>query len=250
MDLELKGKTALVTGGSRGIGFAIAERLAAEGCTLRLVSLQPEKLDAAARALAERHGAEVQVHAADLGLPEEVRTVYPLLEGVDILVNSAGDTPRGSILDLSAEALCAAFNVKAFAAMMLCREAILRMKPRGGGVIVNIIGTSGERHNPRSVPTAVVNAAMMAFTQAVGAGSVDDNIRVVGVNPGLVATDRHLPGDVSSRRAHEQTLAKLPWGRMAHASEVADLVAFLASARAGYVSGSIHTIDAGQRLRA
>src|SRR4051812_38829205 len=86
MDLELKGKTALVTGGSRGIGFAIAERLAIEGCALRLVSRQQDKLDQAARTLAERHGAKIQVHAADLARSDDVRAVYPLLEGIDILV--------------------------------------------------------------------------------------------------------------------------------------------------------------------
>jgi NAD(P)-dependent dehydrogenase (short-subunit alcohol dehydrogenase family) len=251
VDLELKGKTALVTGGSRGIGFAISERFAMEGCALKLVSRQQDKLDQAARALRERHGAKVEAHAADLGKGDEVRALYPLLEDIDILVNCAGDTPRGSVLDNTAEALIASFNVKAFAAMSLSREAILRMKERGGGVIVNIIGTSGEKPNPKSVPTAVVNASLMAFTQAVGSGSVDYNVRMVGVNPGLVATDRTTsvarPG--VDQQAHAQTLARLPWGRMAKASEVADLVAFLASPRAGYVSGTIHTIDAGQRLR-
>ena len=144
MDLELKGKTALVTGGSRGIGFAIADRLIAEGCTVLLVARDAARLAAAAEKLNARHGSLPPVHAADLSSTAGVESVYALLDGVDLLVNSAGDVPRGGLLDLSAERLRAAFDVKLFATMALCREALSRMKARGGGVIVNIIGTSGE----------------------------------------------------------------------------------------------------------
>jgi len=250
MDLELDGKTALVTGGSRGIGFAIADRLIAEGCTVLLVARDAARLAAAAEKLNARHGLLPRVHAADLSSTAGVESVYALLDGVDVLVNSAGDVPRGGLLDLSAERLRAAFDVKLFATMALCREALSRMKARGGGVIVNIIGTSGEFPSPRAIPTTTVNGALIAFTRAVGAASVDDNVRVIGINPGIVDTDRHavVPGavDDDARRA---ALAKLPWGRMARPEEVADLVAFVASARASYLSGAVYTIDAGQRLR-
>ena len=119
MDLELKGKTALVTGGSRGIGFAIADRLIAEGCTVLLVARDAARLAAAAEKLKSRHGSLPPVHAADLSSTAGVESVYALLDGVDVLVNSAGDVPRGGLLDLSAERLRAAFDVKMFATMAL-----------------------------------------------------------------------------------------------------------------------------------
>lgn len=250
MDLELKGKQALVTGGSRGIGFAIADRLMAEGCTVCLVARDAARLAAAADKLKARHGNAPLVHAADLSINAGVETVYPLIESVDILVNSAGDVPRGSLLDLSTPKLRAAFDVKLFATLALCREALARMAAHGGGVIVNIIGTSGEFPAPRAIPTTTVNGALIAFTRAVGATSVDQGVRMIGINPGIVDTDRHAsaPGaDEATRRA---AMAKLPFGRMARPEEVADLAAFLASARASYLSGAVYTIDAGQRLRA
>jgi 3-oxoacyl-[acyl-carrier protein] reductase len=247
----LQGKTALVTGGSRGIGYAIADRLAAEGCSVRLVARDAARLAEAAAKLKARHGSAPQVHAVDLGSSAAVETVYPLLDGVDVLVNSAGDVPRGGVLDMSTEKLRAAFDVKLFATLALCREALCRMKERGGGVIVNIIGTSGEKPNPRAIPTTTINAALMAYTQAMGAGSVDHNVRVVGINPGIIKTDRHAyPAGGVDELAHRAQLAKLPWGRMGRPEEVADLVAFVASARASYISGSVLTIDAGHHQRA
>ena len=254
MDLELKGKTALVTGGSRGIGFGIAERLAAEGCNLRLVARDAATLAQAKARLESMHPVKVAVHSANLGNQRELESAYSQLDGVDILVNSAGAVPRGSLLEVSAEALRIAFEVKVLGTMNLCREALHRMKTKGAGVIVNIIGISGERPNPKSIPTTAVNGALIAFTQAAGAASVDDNVRIVGVNPGLVTTERtaamSAPGDGVDQQAYRHLLAKLPWGRMAHPVEIADLVAFLASPRASYISGAIFTVDAGSRFRA
>jgi NAD(P)-dependent dehydrogenase (short-subunit alcohol dehydrogenase family) len=189
------------------------------------------------------------VHAADLSIGAGVETVYPLLDGVDILVNSAGDVPRGSLLDLSIEKLRAAFDVKLFATMALCREALERMAAHGGGVIVNIIGTSGEFPSPRAIPTTTVNGALIAFTRAVGATSVDQGVRMIGINPGIVDTDRHASAPGADEAVRRAAMAKLPFGRMARPEEVADLAAFLASARASYLSGAVYTIDAGQRLR-
>ena len=250
MDLELKGRQALVTGGSRGIGFAIADRLMAEGCAVHLVARDAARLAAAAEKLKARHGVAPMVHAVDLATTAGVETVYPLLKGVDILVNSAGDVPRGSLLDLSTEKLRASFDVKLFATMALCREALTSMATRGEGAIVNIIGTAGEFPSPRAIPTTTVNGALIAFTRAAGAASVDQGVRMVGINPGIVDTDRHAsPTGPADEAAHRAVIAKLPFGRMARPEEVADLAVFLASARASYLSGAVYTIDAGQRLR-
>lgn len=253
MDLELAGKTALITGGSKGIGFAIADRLAAEGCAIRLVARDPAVLDSARSRLLAAHKVKVEVHAADLGDRRAIESVFPLLAGTDILVNSAGAVPRGTVADVSAERFRAAFDVKVMGAIDLCREALRLMAARRSGVIVNIIGLAGERPNPKSIATSTANAALIAFTQAVGAASVDDNVRVVGVNPGLIATERTAgmvdPANAVDSKAYQHLLRSLPLGRMGRPEEVADMVVFLASARASYMSGTVYTVDGGARFR-
>lgn len=257
MNLEIEGKKALVTGGSRGIGFAIASRLAAEGCEVRLVARDAAALEAArVRILAARRAevsVPVTVHAADLGDPRQLQGVFPLLQDVDILVNSAGAVPRGTVFEVSAETFRAAFAVKVMGAIDLSREALRHMCARRSGVIVNIIGLSGERPNPRSVATSTANAALIAFTQSVGSISVDDNVRVLGVNPGLIATERTASltdaSDHVNSAAYRHLIATLPYGRMGTPEEIADVVAFLASPRATYMSGTVVTVDAGSRFR-
>lgn len=252
MDLALRGKAALVTGGSRGIGFAIASRLLEEGCSVTIVGRDRAALDVAVERL--RPLGAVTGHAADLATTAGVASCFPLLAPLDLLVNSAGAVPRGTLTDVSAERFREAFDGKVMATIDLCREAVPAMAARGGGVIVNVIGISGERPNPKSVATSTANAALIAFTQAVGATSVDRNVRVVGVNPGLIATERTAPiRDASNpvdAAAYDHLMRSLPFGRMGEPREVADLVAFLASPRAGYVSGALFSIDAGARFRA
>lgn len=255
MELELAGKRALVTGGSKGIGYAIARRLLAEGCSIKLVARDPAALASARTALLEeKPGAEVTVHAADLGERKHIERVYPLLADVDILVNSAGAVPRGKLLDTTADVFRAAIDVKVLGAIDLCREAYRHMSARRAGVIVNIIGVSGERPNGKSVPTSTANGALIAFTQAVGSLSVDDNVRMVGVNPGLIATTRTAsmsdPANAIDSKAYSHLLSSLPFGRMGKPEEIADMVAFLASARAAYISGCVYTVDGGVRFRA
>lgn len=254
MELDLSGKCAMVTGSSKGIGFAIARRLLAEGCNVKLVARDPADLEKARAALVEgQRGAIATAHPADLGDQRHLEQLFPLLTDVDILVNSAGAVPRGKLLDTTAEAFRAAFNVKVMGTIDLCREAYRHMSARRSGVIINIIGLSGERPNPKSVPTSTANGALIAFTQAVGCISADENVRVVGVNPGLIATPRTASmSDVNStvdRKAYDHLLSSLPFGRMGRPEEIADMVAFLASPRASYVSGCVYTVDGGARFR-
>ncbi|MBL6457227.1 SDR family oxidoreductase [Belnapia sp. T6] len=245
----------LITGASKGIGYGIAAHLAAEGCALTLVARDPAGLEKAAAALAARHpGLQVATVAADLGQRDQLGRVFPHLETTDILINSAGAVPRGKLLDTSAEQLREAMDGKGFGAIDLCREAYRHMQARRDGVILNIIGISGERPNPKSVPTSTVNAALIAFTEAVGAISPDDNIRVLGLNPGLVATERTAglmkPSGSANDAAYAHLTANLPFGRMATTDEIADFAAFLVSPRASYCSGTVYTVDGGARFRA
>lgn len=255
MNLELRGKTALITGGSRGIGFAAAQALVNEGCEVRLLSRSTETLEVAREALAPA-GVRVVTHACDLADPAALLGLGAIVEDVDILVNNAGAIPRGALTELDETTWRAAWDLKLFGYINLTRLVYSRMQARRRGVIVNVIGVGGERPTANYIAGSSANAALMAFTCALGGASVDHGIRVVGVNPGIVATDRMrelLMRDAEVRWGDPQRwrelLAQRPFGRAAEPSEVADVIAFLASERASYVSGTVVTIDGGATTR-
>ena len=254
MDLELSGRTALVTGASRGLGRAIAEVLAAEGCHLVLAARNEEELSALAARLADQHGTKVTTLACDLASTDDQMRLAEFAAEVDIVVNNAGANPAGEIDDIGDAAWRAAWDLKVFGYIALTRAFYTRMKARRSGVIINVIGHSGERMNARYILGSSGNSALMSLTRAIGGRSPDFGVRVVGVNPGLTATERAtvmLKGwsrqrfDTADR--WEEVLAdmNLPFGRMAEPREIADTVAFLASSRASYISGTIVTVDGG-----
>lgn len=251
MDLQLSGRTALVTGGSKGIGFACAKALAAEGCHMRLVARDKAALVEARDTLRAAHDVSVEIFEADLSRLSDSLLVDAFPE-VDIVVNSAGAIPRGGLLDVDPGALREGFEGKLMGTIALCRAFYRRMRERRRGVILNIIGISGLRPNPKSIGTSSANAALIALTQALGAESVDHGVRVLGVNPGLVRTGRTaslLNPTQPADKAYDALLASLPFGRMAEPAEVADLVSFLVSERASYLSGEVISIDGGSRFR-
>lgn len=252
MDLKLRGRSALVTGGSKGIGFAIAQYLAAEGCALTLVSRTRADLESASERLHQQYGVPVTalvMNIAERGCAQQLAGKCPDL---DILVNNAGSTPRGTLLEVDEERFRAAFDLKVFGYINLCREFYRQMKARGRGVIVNILGNGGEAPDAGYIAGAACNASLMAFTRALGGQSDKDGIRVVGVNPGPVATER-LVGLMKTEAARKfgdesrwQELGRgFPFGRAATVDEVAATVALLASDLSSYTTGTIVTIDGG-----
>ena len=252
MDLGLRGRVALVTGGSKGIGLAIAERLAGEGCSLRLVSRTASDLEAARASLVAKHRISVMVQVQDMAARGAAEALGASCGEIDILVNNAGATPRGALDELEEEHWRKAFDLKVFGYINLCRVLYPRMKARGKGVIINIIGNGGERVDYGYIAGAAGNAALMAFTRALGAGSVDFGVRALGVNPGPVATERLIGlmqkeaqtrfGDAARWREFEKNF---PLGRSATPDEIAVTVALLASDLSAYTSGTIVTIDGG-----
>ena len=177
-------------------------------------------------------------------------------QDADILVNNAGDISSGPLHSLSDADWRKGFNLKVFGYVTLTREMYSYMKQRGAGVIVNDIGNSGENWDANYIAGSTGNAALMSFTKALGGVSLNDGVRVVGVNPGPVATDRMVK--LMKRRAVDwfkdegrwrELFEKYPGGRAATPEEVADLITFLASPKAGYITGSIVTIDGGIAAR-
>ena len=256
MDLGLAGRSALITGGSRGIGRAIAETLAAAGCRLHLTARSAADLEATRQGLIP-HGVEIVCHPLDLGDSRSIDRLRESCSDVDILVNNAGAIPAGTLGSIDETTWREAWDLKVFGYINLSRSLYPAMAQRRRGVILNIVGVAGgEVTEGRYIAGTTGNAALAAFTKALGGISPADNVRVLAINPGLTATDRLVrlmeqnatARGLPAERWRELT-GDLPFGRPAEPSEVADLAAFLVSDRAAYLSGTLVTIDGGLSAR-
>jgi NAD(P)-dependent dehydrogenase (short-subunit alcohol dehydrogenase family) len=252
MDLRLSGKKVLITGASQGIGMGLAQAFAEEDCRLHLVARSADKLDSIRREIMAARHIEVTVQAVDLTGPGAIADVVASAGEIDILVNNAGAIPGGNLWDIDEQTWRAGWELKVFGYINLTREVYLHMKARGGGVIINNIGNSGEAFDAKYIAGSSGNASLMAFTRALGGRSLSDNIRVVGVNPGPVDTPRIYT--MLRKRAmdahgdedrYEAMLDQFPLRRPARVHEIADLIVFLASFRSGYTSGTVFTVDGG-----
>lgn len=252
MDLGLRGRSVLITGASKGIGAAAAEAFAEEGCHLHLVARDHAALSLVAERLARAHGVRADVHALDLRRSDDIARLAAAAKDIDVLVNNAGDIPGGSLEQVDEAAWRHGWDLKVFGYINRTRLVYAAMKARGGGVIVNDIGAAGERFDFDYIAGSAGNAALMAFTRALGGRSLKDNIRVVGINPGPVETDRIVT--LMKRRAathlgdedrYPELMKRFPLGRAAKPREIADLMVFLASDRSGYTSGVVFTVDGG-----
>jgi len=253
MDLGLTGKTALLTGGSKGIGRAVAMALASEGVGLHITARTATDLEAVADTIRRQFDVPVTTHAHDLSDSAEQQALLAAVGDFDILVNNAGAIPPGDIEAVDEARWREAWDLKVFGYINLTRACIAAMRNRDqGGVIVNILGVAGEKLDANYVAGSTGNAGLMAFTRAVGAKCFDQGVRIVGINPGAVHTDRieQLYRNRADREKGDENrwqdyFATLPLQRAAHPEEVADLAAFLASDRAAYINATIVTIDGG-----
>jgi 3-oxoacyl-[acyl-carrier protein] reductase len=257
MKLGLEGKTALITGASRGIGLAIAEGFLTEGCNVQLVARDPKALADAQSHLSSVHSLSVETLALDLREPGAMLKVAQNFGTPDILVNNAGDIPHGGLLDIDAPRWRTAWDLKVYGYIDLSREIYKGMKSRGSGVILNVIGAAGgEVVVPEYIAGSAGNAALHAFTRALGASSPADGIRVAGVHPGMVETDRQrvrwqqrAKDKLGDAERWRELTADMPFGRLALPSEVANALVFLASDAAAYISGITLTVDGGLSQR-
>jgi NAD(P)-dependent dehydrogenase (short-subunit alcohol dehydrogenase family) len=257
MDLGLRGKKALITGASKGIGRACAEVLAAEGCDVALVSRTAADLETARAEIAGKYNVGVRVFALDLSDSKNVDKVAAECTDIDILVNNAGAIPGGNLDAIDEKRWREAWDLKVFGYINMTRRFYAQMRERRRGVIVNVLGAAGQNPDFDYIAGSSGNASLMAFTLAMGGTAPRDNLRVVGINPGPVLTERLIT--LTKTRAQsrfgdesrwEELMKGHAFGRAAKPEEIAAMVAFVASDQvSGYTTGTIITIDGGGSSR-
>ena len=245
MELGLRGLKVLVTGASAGIGAGIARSMAAEGARLVLVARTLAKLEEIRTSILRDHpDLQIELEACNLSDSKAIDDLAQRHSDVDVLVNNAGAVPTGNLFDVDEAAWRAGWDTKVFPYINMCRRFYLVQKARGGGVIINVLGSGSLQKKFSYLCGGMGNAALDFFTETLGAHSPIDNIRVLGVCPGPVATERYR-AITELRVAQGIAQPKMPFNRIATPQELGDMVTFLASSRCGYVSGSIHVVDAG-----
>lgn len=260
MDLGLDGKVAIVTGGSDGIGLAAARRIVEEGAKVAIVGRRPDALDRAASIIDPRKRGTVLAVPGDVAAPDTARRVVEAtlakFGALDILVNNAG-TSAARAFDLVSDAdWDADFQLKLWAAVRLIREVLPAMRKAGGGRIVNVTNLAGRTPGANSMPTSISRAAGIALTKALSKDLAAENILVNTVCIGLIKSGQHErrfqreapPGanvDLDARYDEIAKRAGIPLGRIGEAEEAGDVIAFLASARASYLTGIAINIDGG-----
>ncbi|OLC32492.1 MAG: short-chain dehydrogenase [Candidatus Rokubacteria bacterium 13_1_40CM_4_69_5] len=250
MELGLAGKVAIVTGGSEGLGRACAERFAREGARVAICARRKDVLERAAEDIRKAAGGEVLARPADVTRPADVEAfvaaVVAQCGGVDILVNNAGTSAAAAFEQVDDAAWQRDIELKLMAAVRFCRLVVPHMKRRGGGRIINITTVGGKAPAPRALPTTVTRAAGINLTKALAGEYAPDRILVNTVCLGLVKSaqwERRAKGDLEGY--YKDVARRVPIGRVGEAEEFADLVAFLASERAGYITGTAINFDGG-----
>ena len=251
LELGLQGKIAIVTGGSEGLGRATAERLLREGVRVAICARRKDVLERTAEELRRAAGGELLARPADVTRKDDIEAMVSAVVaqwgGVDILVNNAGTSAAAAFEQVDDATWHEDLELKLMAAIRFCRLVIPQMKRRGGGAIVNVTTVGGKAPAPRALPTSVSRAAGINLTKSLAGEYAADRIRVNTVCLGLAKSAqlarRAKGGDLE---AHWKEVAKrVPIGRIGEPGEFADLVAFLVSERAGYITGTAVNFDGG-----
>jgi NAD(P)-dependent dehydrogenase (short-subunit alcohol dehydrogenase family) len=255
MDLGLGGRRVVITGASRGLGRAMADELAAEGCALAICGRDRADLERAAKDL-EASGAPVYAAACDVTDPAQVRdfiaAAADAMGGIDILINNAGRAQPGTFASLTDEDWQADIDVKLFAQIRCTREALPHLRASGAGRVININAVLGKAPHPNFFATSTNRAACLAFSKALSMELAPEGILVNSVNIGYVESSqwdnihRLRAPDVDREEFFRQLAqAEVPLARFGTADEVSGLVAFLASDRASYITGASIDVAGG-----
>ena len=262
MDLGLSNRTALVCGGSKGVGKAIAKSLAQEGARVAICSRNQENLEETRKELEAETGAHIITIVADLSLKQDIekvlKTVQAELGSIDILINSAGGTPlSGSLMELTEDDWEYAYQMMLMRVVRLTKGVLPQMMERGWGRIVNIEATSVEQPRDDLLLSSTLRSASAAFSKAITAKLASDNILIHTVCLGLIGTETMLgvinkmatAEKITYEAAQEKFLVNVPMGRVGTPEEIAALVTCLVSERLSYMTGNVFNVDGG-RFRA
>jgi len=250
LELGLGGKVVIVTGGSEGLGRATAERFAREGARVAICARRKDVLERAADGIRKATGGEVLAQPADVtqaaDIESFVNAVVARFNGVDILVNNAGTSSAAAFAAVDDASWQRDFDLKVMGAIRFCRLVIPLMKQRGGGRIINVTTVGGKAPAARALPTSLTRAAGINLTKSLANEHAPDRILVNTICLGLVKSaqwERRAKGDLEGY--YREAAKRVPVGRVGEAEEFADLVAFLASERAGYITGTAINFDGG-----
>ena len=256
MEISLAGRKALITGGSRGLGFAMARRFAESGAAVALFARREDVLGEAAERIREATGGHVWAHACDVADAAALKAAHDAMAvefgHVDILVNNAGGSISGAFEDLTDEMWQQDFELKLFAAVRLARWCLPHMKARQWGRIINILNIGARAPKPRGAPTQVTRAAGLALTKVLAGDGAPHGVLANALLTGQIVTDqiarrheRGLAGNLSLEEYIAEEGAGIPLGRMGTPEEYANVACFLASDAASYVTGTAVNVDGG-----
>ncbi len=257
MNLELSGKTAIVSAGSKGLGKAIALGLAAEGARVAICSRSPDNLSQAAQEIQTKTGTDVLAIPVDVVKPDAITNFVDLvvqrLGKIDILVNNAGGPPMGAFADFEDEDWEGAFNLTFMSVVRFVRAVLPHMPTTGGGRIINVTSTSVKQPLEGLLLSNSIRPAVIGLAKSLANEFAPKNILVNNICPGSIFTDRIKDNVAAQKRSTGQTEesimaayeAKIPLGRLGQPAELADLAVFLASPRAAYITGATIQVDGG-----
>jgi 3-oxoacyl-[acyl-carrier protein] reductase len=256
MDIRLDGRSAIITGGSKGLGLAIAKEMSASGADVAIFARDKASLDEAKAEIQKGAKAKVAAISCDVSKAAPIKAAYDQVMQefgkVDILVNNAGQSQAGPILDVTDEMWQADFDLKVFAAIRLVRLCMPQMKDRKWGRIINVLNIGAKAPGPRSVPTSVSRAAGLAITKVLAHEGAPHNVLANALHVGVIVSDqivrRHKREgtNVSLEDFIKKAGEPVPLGRMGKAEEFAAVATFLASEQAGYVTGTSINVDGGR----
>ena len=254
MEISLSGRSAIVTGGSKGIGFAIGKRFASSGGDVAVVARGRAALDEAVSQIRSGSNAHVIGIQGDVGKADDVQRAYneamAAFGKVDIMVNNAGTSRAGPFEAMSDELLQEDLELKLFAAVRFCRLVIPQMKERRWGRIINVLNIGAKAPRPNSMPTSVSRAAGMAMTKALSAEFAPHNVLVNAMLVGFIEADQHVQAakkaNIPIADYYKAREKEIPLGRAGKAEEFANLACFLASEQGSYITGTATNVDGGR----